>query len=115
MEENNQIEFNSMLSILERLSRITYDINSARARRDIPAFTGHLVDYYKEISSDLTDKEMNIWENLKSITRLRPGGNKTEKWVFEQLNEMDIKLRRLAKKHGFLTKTSADKGKAMLG
>ena len=57
MEENNQIEFNSMLSILERLSRITYDINSARARRDIPAFTGHLVDYYKEISSDLTDKE----------------------------------------------------------
>lgn len=103
-EDVTEIEFNSMVSILERLSKITYLINDARARVDTEALMGHLVDYYKEISADLNNTEKEIWKEIKRANKYRVSGRKSQRWILEQLNELDLKLRDLAKKHGYLTK-----------
>jgi len=105
MAENvSEIEFNSMVAVLERLSKTTDLINDARARLDLEAFMGHLIDYYKEISADLSPDEKKIWEELKVTNRYRVSGKKSARWILEQLNELDLRLRDYAKKHGYLTK-----------
>lgn len=116
MEEkgSQKIEFNSMGAILERLSRITYRINEARGLKRMPDLLDAIVDYYIEISSDLTTDEAKIWEDVKKAQKLVVSPTRSGKWKLIQLNEIDIKLRRLAKKHGYLTKNMKDSTLALV-
>ena len=103
------IEFNSMVAILKRLDQTTYDINNARATRNMPVMVDRLVDYYKEISSDLTEPEQSVWKELKVLKRfVNPLIKEKFNWILNEADELDIKLRSLAKKHGYLTKNVKD-------
>lgn len=113
VDNPSEIEFNSMVDVLRRLSSITYKLNETRMEKDILRYIQYLCDYYKEISIDLTEEESKIWEDLKKISNYRATGRKSERWILSQLDEIDIKLRRLAKKKGYLTKQAMDKGQAI--
>jgi len=115
MAEGNssEIEFNSMVDVLKRLSHITYKLNETRMENNIPLYIQYLCDYYKEISIDLNKEEAKIWTDLKKLSKLRASGKKSQRWILGQLDEIDIKLRRLAKKKGYLTKQAMDKGQAI--
>jgi len=103
------IEFNSMVAILKRLDDTTYKINFARADKNLPVMIDCLISYYKEISPDLTEEESKIWEDLKKIKRfVNPLIMEKYKWVLNKADELDIELRALAKKHGYLTKNIKD-------
>jgi len=103
------IEFNSMVAILKRLDDTTYKINYSRANKDIAVMIDCLISYYKEISPDLTNDENKIWDDLKQIKRfVNPLIQEKFKWVLNRADELDIKLRALAKKHGYLTKNIKD-------
>ena len=118
MENNNndseKIEFNSMVQILKRLDRITYRINECRDLSII--YTGGmmqrcrdmletLIQYYKEIYPDLTTDEENLWDEIqKARIKVYRQQQTNPVRIFEDLDKIDLKLRKYAKAHGYLTK-----------
>lgn len=119
-EQNNTpgspIEFNSMGNILTRLDRITYCINDARQQRNLRNMLDSLIDYFKEIVSDLSKEDTeNIWADILVLkNKLNPGLPENASWLLGQLDEMDIRLRISAKKSGFLTRNQKDRGLAVV-
>lgn len=119
MEEQNktseQIEFNSMAAILKRLDMITYNINESRQQRRLGEMADWITDYYKEISSDLAIAESEeIWNTIKKVKRFcNPLMPENQIMVLNILDELDIKLRASAAKHGYLTKHKKDVTKAV--
>lgn len=112
---SSEIEFNSMVAILKRLDRITYEINEARANKDYETMIGMIYDYFKEISPDLTPDEMEIQSEIEILRRfVSPLMPDKINYVVRNADNVDIKLRKLAKKHGYLTKNIKDVRKAIL-
>jgi len=117
VEDNNTIEWNSMAQILKRLDLITYQINESRFNRDYRKMIDCIGDYYKEISPDLNTEELKVWNDLV-LLRIRiyspnfVGGNSI--FPLKQIDEIDIKLRGFAKKHGYLTKNIKDVRKSIV-
>jgi len=104
------IEFNSMVNILKRLDRITNFINFNRARGNYRTMHGYLIDYYKEIVADLTEKEMKeMWARLRDVEKYLNRGTDfpVNPKAHRILDEIDIDLRLLAKAHGYLTANKA--------
>lgn len=113
MADNNEIEFNSMVAVLKRLDKITYEINEARRYGKTTEMIGLLFEYFKEISIDLDDDESKIHEKLIKMLNYQPNVRKSKKWLLIELDKIDVDLRRLAKKKGYLTKQALDKGRAI--
>ena len=64
-----------------------------------------LIDYFKEISPDLTPDEMKTWGALMKMKRLTsPLMEENIVRVGIQLDSLDMKIRGFAKRHGYLTK-----------
>ena len=100
------IEFNSMVAVLKRLDKITNFINLNRSRGNWKVMHGFLTDYFKEIVADLTKPEMDeAWKELTDVKKyLNYNSNlPINGKVPQKLDEIDIKLRLLAKTHGYLT------------
>lgn len=113
--ESDKIEFNSMTAVLRRLDGITYRINAAKNQYDTKGMLDALIDYYKEISPELKDDEDDIWKWIKSMKKHVPDSKFYTHWkVLDILDEIDRQLRKLAKKHGFLTTNKKDPRKAIL-
>ena len=114
---SNEIEFNSMVAVLKRLDLLTYQINMARDLRSLSQMCDCLINYFKEISSELTDTELEIWDELQKVRMmcapLFVAENST--MALNKLDNLDIRLRRMAKVHGFLTKIKDNPRGAMLG
>ena len=111
------IEFNSMVAVLKRLDKITNFINLHRSRGNYKVMHGYLIDYFKEIVADLTEIELNeAWQELKNVKRfLNMGGDlPINPRAPLMLDEVDIKLRLLAKKHGYLTTNQTDVRKKLI-
>lgn len=108
-ETGTQIEFNSMVAILKRLDIITYEINNARASKDYSVMVDRLVDYYKEISPDLNEEELKIWKDIELLKRFtNPLLQERINLVLIKADNIDLKLRKYAKGHGYLTKNIKD-------
>lgn len=111
------IEFNSMVAVLKRLDKITNFINLNRSRGNYRTMHGFLIDYYKEIVADLTKDEMDkMWKELKDIAKLLNYNDNLpmNNTVPLKLDEIDIKLRLLAKQHGYLTANKMDARKKLI-
>lgn len=126
MSESNhaEIEFNSMAAVLKRIDYHTNKINYARASRYYVLMLDSIIDYYKEIDGDLTEKEKEIWARLVKLKNqiysgigtnpLARSTMATPTRLINDLDEMDLQIRRLAKIHGYLTKQSKDVRKAII-
>lgn len=116
MAENEvtEIEFNSMVAVLKRLDKITYEINEARKYGRITEMCGLLSEYYKEISIDLGKEEKKIITEINAIVGYVPNVRKSKKWILLKLDDIDVRLRGLAKAKGYLTKQSLSSKKAIV-
>ncbi len=111
------IEFNSMAAILKRLDKITNHINLNRSRGNYKVMHGFLVDYFKEIVADLTKDEMDqIWQEINDVRKFLnyPDPDRMNAKVPIMLDDIDIKLRLLAKAHGYLTANKMDVRKKLI-
>lgn len=110
------IEFNSMVAVLKRLANITERINYFRNLGDRREAVACLMEYYKEIYPDLIKEENKIYERLKNLQKIvsSKSASKTNWWVIRNIDEIDMELRRLAKKHGYLTKNAKNVDTSMV-
>lgn len=113
---SGEIEFNSMVEVLRRVSRITYAINQMRAEGRLDEMLGYQIDFFKEISPDISEKELKeTWNRIKLLrNKCNPITSENKRWLLFQLDDLDIDLRVLAKKAGFLTKTKSDVRKSVV-
>lgn len=117
--DGEKIEFNSMVAVLKRLSNITDRINATRFEKTLQAMNdmAHLLgEYYKEISTDLSGSEPDVWKDIKKIQKqvMSPHRTRASWAIWQDLDEIDLKLRKYAKKHGYLTKNSEDQKAAII-
>ena len=129
MVENygSKLEFNSNVAVLVRCNKIIDATNDARFRitqfdqygnvfAEAEEVLSHIICLYKEICVELTPEEDKIWESLSKLRdRLRinppkPTRDRMSYWrkTIADIDDLDIKLRRLAKKHGFLSSNKDD-------
>lgn len=116
---SEKIEFNSMVAVLKRLSDITDRINASRFNRsaDTMEDMAHLLaEYYKEIHADLDKEERKIWLEIKKLQRtiLNKSNIKAAWLLWSQLDDIDLKLRDAAKRHGYLTKNAKNQSMAII-
>lgn len=103
------IEFNSMVEVLKRLSKITDSINDSRRRRDVRSLNEDLKSYYYEILPDLTPGEekacKDLLKNMKNHLRSPSGLIESKRNILlDKSEELEEVLRKAAKAHGYLTK-----------
>ncbi len=129
-----QVEYNSNAAVSIRINKIIDAINETKYRTTqfndlgepyaipIEVIT-HLVCLYTEIDVELIGTERDIYtKELKPLRRKlkmnppNPHMEGQDYWraSLEQIDELDLKLRRLAKKHGFLAKNISDPRAAVL-
>ena len=127
------LEWNSNLAVLIRCDKVINAINDARfrttqfdesgsPRAEVEEVLSHIITLYKEISVELTNTEKEVWEELKVLRdRLRirppkPKPNRMQYWQksMNDIDELDLKIRALAKKRGFLAGNKRDVSKAGL-
>ena len=129
----NTLEFNSNVAVLIRCNKIIDAINDARFRTtqfdpygnvmaEAEEVLSHIICLYKEICVELKPTEEKIWGGLSSLRdklRVNPPKPKLEKMSYwrktiADIDDLDIKLRLLAKKHGFLSSNKDDPRLAVL-
>lgn len=109
MENNqtpNEIQKDSTETVLERLNTITFYINQSRAVGDLWNMCEGITCYFKEIVTELEKDEAKIWERIDIVKRKLTPPNDQEinkNWILNEIDKIDIELRKLAKLHGFLT------------
>lgn len=132
-DQTNILEFNSNVAVLIRCNKIIDAINDARFRTNQKDVYGnvlaeaeevlsHCICLYKEISVELTKDEDEIWNELKELRdklRINPPKPRLEymaywKDTIAKIDDLDIRLRKLAKKHGFLSSNKRDIRKSVL-
>jgi len=128
-----ELEWNSNLAVLIRCDKVINAINDARfrttqfddngnPRAEVEEVLAHIITLYKEISVELTDKEKEVWTQLKSLRdklRIRPPKFKPQQMQYWQksmndIDDLDLEIRALAKKRGFLAGNKRDVSKAGL-
>jgi len=127
------LEWNSNLAVLIRCDKVITAINDSRfrttqfdedgfPRAEVEEVLSHIITLYKEISVELTNEEKKVWEKLKVLRdrlRIRPPQHKPNRMQYWQksmndIDELDLEIRGLAKKRGFLAGNKRDVSKAGL-
>ena len=128
-----KLEWNSNLAVLIRCDKVINAINDARfrttqfnddgnPRAEVEEVLSHIITLYKEISVELTTLEKEVWDDLKVLRdrlRIRPPKPKPDRMQYWQksmneIDELDLRIRALAKKRGFLAGNKRDSSKAGL-
>ena len=116
------IEFNSNARVIERTNNIIDTINFTKRNKDLTSCIDAIRDFYMEIIVDLKEEEKGVWSDIKLlIQRNRPipkdsyiqGISWNEGKLWALLDDCDMKLRILAKKHGYLASNKADPRRAI--
>jgi len=133
-EGGGELEWNSNIEVNKRAAKIIDALNDSRFRTTQTDQNGnplaeaeevltHIIMLYKEISVELTEKEKKeIWPRLKLLRdrlRIRPPKPKPQKMKYWQksmddIDELDLSVRMLAKRRGFLASNKRDASKAGL-
>jgi hypothetical protein len=131
--QGGELQWNSNLAVLIRCDKVINAINDARfrttqfnddgnPRAEVEEVLSHIITLYKEISVELTEGEKAVWTELKILRdrlRIRPPKPKPDRMQYWQksmneIDELDLKIRALAKKRGFLAGNKRDTSKAGL-
>jgi len=129
MAENqgSKLEFNSNVAVLIRCNKIIDAINDSRFRTtqfdtngsvmaEAEEVLSHIVCLYKEVCVELSPIEDEVWDDLEKLRdklRINPPKPQPEKMAYwrktiADIDDLDIKIRRLAKKKGFLSSNKDD-------
>ena len=116
-DDSNEVEWNSNKFVIMRLNRIIDKINESRQMRNVTGMIDGIIDLYKEIVTDLTEKEKSVWNEIVNIIKCnhKPGKDDviigyimSDGKLLHKLDLIDIDLRCLAKKHGYLASNKDD-------
>jgi len=116
------LEWNSNLQVLVRANYIINKINHHRERREVTELLDQIVNFYKEIVVDLSEKEEEIWSDIVNVIKqnhpAKPGEyvmgeTSNEGVLLVKIDDIDIRLRKLAKKKGYLTSNKEDPRRAL--
>jgi len=132
-EGGGELEWNSNIEVNKRAASIIRALNDSRFRStqfddsgnplaEAEEVLTHIIMLYKEISVELTTGEKEIWERLKLLRdqlRIRPPKPKPQRMLYWQksmdsIDDLDLEVRALAKKRGFLAGNKRDVSKAGL-
>lgn len=132
-QAGGELEWNANLEVNKRAAKIIDALNDARFRTTQSDGDGepmaeaeevltHIIMLYKEISVELLEKEKAVWNKIKTLRdRLRirppkPTPSRMAYWkkTMDELDDLDLEVRLLAKKRGFLASNKADISKAGL-
>lgn len=125
--EGGVLEFNANVSVLERFSKIITQINTSRYNvlHQIPNVYGvledpsylitHIISAFKEIAVELKggegDELLEELNNLRQETITKKQSlfgvtinPKFQAEIFRRIDQADMKMRAMAKKHGFLAR-----------
>ena len=127
------LEWNSNIEVNKRAAGIIAALNDSRfrttqfdeygnPRAEAEEVLTHIIMLYKEISVELLTTEKAIWQDLKVLRdklRIRPPKPKPQRMQYwqksmDEIDELDLKVRALAKKRGFLASNKRDASKAGL-
>lgn len=113
-----KVEFNSNVAVLQRLDKIINKINDARFDKDPLSMIEAVIALYKEVSVELSKTEKTLWDNvvlvrnkvisLPTNPEAIQGTFLNVDQVLFDLDVLDLELRGLAKKHGFLSANKED-------
>jgi len=125
--QGGKLEFNSNVAVLIRCNKIIDAINDARFRTtqfdqygnvmaEAEEVLSHIVCLYKEVCVELSKEDDDVWEKLKELRdrlRINPPKPQVEKMSYwrktiADIDDLDIEIRRLAKKKGFLSSNKDD-------
>jgi len=132
-EGGGELEWNSNIEVNKRAAGIIRAINDSRFRStqfddwgnplaEAEEVLTHIIVLYKEISVELTLDEKKVWNDLKTLRdrlRIRPPKPKPQRMQYwqksmDEIDELDLIVRGLAKKRGFLASNKRDVSKAGL-
>ena len=111
-KEVKKLDWSSDLDVLKRTSHTINSINAARIERNMGAMFEGIINLYKEISVELTKEENKVWEEIKVLRNKMKQLPENNDWLLYQFDDMDLKLRALAKRHGFLARNKKEGGDA---
>ena len=122
-----ELEWNSNIEVNRRAAGIIRALNDSRfrttqfdewgnPRAEAEEVLTHIIMLYKEISVELTTPEKDIWEELKKLRdklRIKPPKPKPERMQYwqksmDEIDELDLAVRALAKRRGFLASNKRD-------
>lgn len=114
--EINTVEWNSNKLVIERLNKVIDRVNIFKSERNVEHTINSLRDLYMEICADLTPEEDKIWDKIKFLIQINsPDGNNivlgfviNEGVLWAEIDELERKLRKLAKVHGYLASNKDD-------
>ena len=128
-----ELEWNSNIEVNKRAAKIIDALNDSRFRTtqfdewgnplaEAEEVLTHIIMLYKEISVELTAGEKEVWIRMKSIRdrlRIRPPKPKPQRMQYwqktmDEIDDLDLEVRGLAKKRGFLASNKRDVSKAGL-
>lgn len=128
-----ELEWNANLEVNKRAAKIIDALNDSRFRTtqfdswgnplaEAEEVLTHIIMLYKEISVELTEKEKEVWKKLKLLRdklRVRPPKPKPQRMQYwqksmDEIDDLDLEVRLLAKKRGFLASNKRDASKAGL-
>jgi len=120
-DQTNVLEFNSNTAVLLRCSKIIDAINDTRfktTRKDefgepfaeAEEYLSHIISLYMEVSVEMDEDEDKIWDELVELRdqlRMNPPRPTVEKMAYwrttiSSIDDLNRKMRKLAKEHGFL-------------
>jgi len=132
-EGGGELEWNSNIEVNRRAAGIIRALNDSRFRTtqfdefgnplaEAEEVLTHIIMLYKEISVELTKDEKDVWKKLKALRdklRIRPPKPKPQRMQYwqksmDEIDELDLEVRALAKRRGFLASNKRDVSKAGL-
>ena len=121
--ERAQSEFNMAVSYLNRLNLLFYMADSAALELDAGQWFHNLLALYRELSTEITDKEQEIFlEKIRKVNSLLVSHNieytRTQKRqikpaLYETLQDFEISLRKILKSAGLQQKMMDDARNAL--
>lgn len=132
-EGGGELEWNSNIEVNKRAAKIIAAINDARfrttqfdmdgnPRAEAEEVLTHIIMLFKEVYVEMTPEEKKTWDPLKQLRnrlRIRPPKPKPQRMAYwqktmDEIDELDLKVRVIAKKRGFLASNKRDASKAGL-
>lgn len=133
-EGGGELEWNANVEVNKRVAKIIDALNDSRFRTtqfdqygnplaEAEEVLTHIIMLYKEISVELTKTEKDgVWPDMKALRdrlRLRPPTPKPNRMAYwqrtmDEIDELDLQVRMLAKRRGFLAGNKRDASKAGL-
>jgi hypothetical protein len=121
--ERAQSEFNMAVSYLNRLNLLFYMADSAALDLDAGQWFHNLLALYRELSTEITDKEQEIFlEKIRKVNTLLVSHNieysrtqqrQIKPSLYETLQDFEINLRRILKSAGLQQKMMDDARNAL--